>query len=133
LNHREQTIDATIERLDEVASQLIFQLNRLHSSGYSKTPLTTLTGAQRVPSADVSRALNDPANQTFGGLPFKAVNGGFLVTVTNQTTGASKTVRIEVDLDGIDSTGAPGFGDDSSVESIAAALDALDNVSASVN
>jgi flagellar hook-associated protein 1 FlgK len=133
LNQRDVTIDATIDRLDKVGSQLIFQLNRIHSAGYSKSPLTSITGTQRVPSGDVNRSLNDPANATFGGLPFKAVNGGFLVTVTNQTTGASETVRVEVDLDGLDSTGAPGFADDTSVASIAAAIDALDNVSASVN
>lgn len=132
LDQRDVTIDATIERLDDLASQLIFQLNRIHSAGYSKTPLTTLTGTQRVPASDVTRALNDPGNATFGGLPFEAVNGGFLVTVTNQTTGSSQTIRIEVDLDGIDSTGSPGFGDDSSVASIAAALDGIDNISASV-
>lgn len=132
LDQRDVTIDATIERLDQLASQLIFQLNRVHSAGYSKTPLTTLTGTQRVPGADPTRALNDPGNATFGNLPFEAVNGGFLVTVTNQTTGSSETIRIEVDLDGIDSTGAAGFGDDSSVASIAAALDAIDNISATV-
>lgn len=133
LNQRDVTIDATIDRLDSVASQLIFQVNRIHSAGYSKTPLTTLTGTQRVPSGDVSRALNDPGNSTFAGLPFQAVNGGFLVTVTNQTTGASETVRIDVDLDGLDASGSPGFGNDSSVQSIAASLDALGNISASVN
>lgn len=132
LDQRDVTIDATIDRLDQLASQLIFQLNRVHSAGYSKTPLTTLTGTQRVPAADTTRAFNDPGNATFGNLPFEAVNGGFLVTVTNQTTGSSETIRIEVDLDGIDSTGAAGFGDDSSVASIAAALDAIDNISATV-
>jgi flagellar hook-associated protein 1 FlgK len=133
LNQRDVTIDSTIERLDDVASQLIFQLNRVHSAGYSKSPLTSISGTQRVPSGDVTRSLNDPGNSTFRDLPFQAVNGGFLVTVTNQTTGASETVRIEVDLDGLDSTGAPGFGDDSSVSSIAAAIDGLDNITASVN
>ncbi len=133
LDQRGSTIDSTIDRLDSVASQLIFQVNRVHSAGYSKTPLTTLAGTQRVPSGDVSRSLNDPGNSTFAGLPFHATNGGFLVTVTNQTTGASQTVRIDVDLDGLDATGSPGYTNDSSVQSIAAAIDAVGNVSASVN
>lgn len=133
LDQRDATIDQTINRLDEIAGQLIFQVNRIHTAGYSKTPLTATTGTQRVPSADVSRALNDPANSTFGGLPFRAVNGGFLVTVTNSVTGASETVRIDVDLDGINNSGTPGYGDDSSVQSIAAALNAVDNISARVN
>lgn len=133
LDQRDSTIDATIDRLDNVASQLIFQVNRIHSAGYSKTPLTTLAGTQRVPSGDVTRSLNDPGNATFAGLPFQAVNGGFLVTVTNQTTGASETVRIDVDLDGLDASGAQGYTDDSSVQSIAASIDAIGNISASVN
>lgn len=133
LDQREDTIDRTIEQLDRVASQLIFQVNRVHSAGYTKTPLANVTGTQRVAPGDVTRSLNDPGNSTFADLPFHATNGGFLVTVTNSTTGASETVRIEVDLDGIDSTGAPGFGDDSSVTSIAASLDGIENISASVN
>ncbi|MCC6322814.1 MAG: flagellar hook-associated protein FlgK [Phycisphaerales bacterium] len=133
LEQRTDTIDTTIERLDQIASQLIFQVNRIHSTGYPKSAFTTLTGTQRAPSADASRAFNDPANETFAGLPFRAVNGGFLVTVTNSVTGASETTRIDVDLDGLDATGAPGFADDSSVAAIAAAIDALDNISASVN
>ncbi|MFN7020503.1 MAG: flagellar hook-associated protein FlgK [Phycisphaerales bacterium] len=133
LDQRTSSIDSTINSLDTIASQLIFNVNRLHSTGYPKTGFTSLTGTQRVPGADVTRALNDPANQTFAGLPFRAVNGGFLVTVTNNVTGASETTRIDVDLDGLNSSGAPGFGDDSSVASIAAAINALSNISASVN
>ena len=133
LGQRTTLVDSTIERLDAVASQLIFQVNRLHSTGYSSTPLTSLTGTRAVPGADTVRALNDPANETFAGLPFQAVNGGFLVTVTDQATGAAQTVRIEVDLDGLDDNGNPGYGDDSSVQSIAAALNAVPNLTATVN
>src|SRR5690606_13297666 len=86
-----------------------------------------------VPAADVTRALNDPANATFAGLPFQAVNGGFLVTVTDQATGSAQTVRIEVDLDGIDANGNPGYGDDSSVQSIVNAINAVPNLTATVN
>jgi len=133
LNERTETIDRTIENLDTITSQLIFQVNRVHSSGYTKLPLTSLTGTQRAPSADTTRALNDPANATFANLPFKATNGGFLITVTNSVTGASETVQVEIDLDGLDSSGASGFGDDSSIATIVASLDAIDSITASVN
>src|SRR5690606_21554068 len=66
-------------------------------------------------------------------LPFRAVNGGFLVTVTNKATGASETVRIDVDLDGLDSTGAPGYGDDTSLADIAAAINGVANLNATIN
>lgn len=133
IQQRDTLVDGTLERLDTITSQLIFEVNRAHSTGYGASPLTSTVGTRTVAAADVNRALNDPANRTFAGLPFRAVNGSFLVTVTDATTGASQTVRIEVDLDGIDASGTPGFGDDSSVASIAVALDAIPNLDATVN
>ncbi len=133
LNQRDTLVNDTITRLDDIAAQLIFQVNRIHSTGYSTTPLTSVRGTQVVSPADVNRALNDPTNASLAGLPFQAVNGGFLVTVTNQTTGASETVRIDVDLDGMDSSGAPGYGDDTSLADIAAAINGVSNLNASIN
>lgn len=133
LQQRGGTVEATINKLDTVTSQLIFQLNRIHSSGYSTAGMTSVTSTLSVPGSDVTRALNDPANATFSELPFKASNGGFLVTVKNMQTGASKTVRINVDLDGVTNAGTPGTANDSSVASIAANVDGLDNLSATVN
>lgn len=133
LGQRNSTIDETISKLDSIASQLIFQVNRVHSVGRGPEAFTSLAGSFRVPTADQSRSLNDPANTTFASLPFAANSGGFDVTVTNAATGESQTVRINVDLDGLDSTGAPGYGDDTSVASLAADLNGIANVTASVN
>jgi flagellar hook-associated protein 1 FlgK len=133
LEQRDTLVNDTIEQLDRVASQLIFQVNRMHSQGYGATPLTRVTGTQTASIADVSRAFNDPANLSFGGLPFEVENGGFNVTVRNASTGEAQTVRINVDLDGIDSTGAAGTGDDTSLEDIRDALNAAGNISASIN
>ncbi len=133
LSMRSGTLDRTIQKLDSVASQLIFQVNKLHSVGYGSTPLTSVTGTRTVANADVTKPLNDPTNQTFAGLPFQAVNGGFLVTVKNTQTGASQSVRINVDLDGITSTGAPGTTDDTSLASLNASLNGVPNLSASIN
>jgi flagellar hook-associated protein 1 FlgK len=133
LSQRGTLVDDTLERLDRVAANLIFEVNRIHSAGYGTAALTSTVGTRTVAGADVNRALNDPANGTFAGLPFRAVNGGFLVSVRDATTGSTQTVRIEVDLDGIDNSGNPGYGDDSSVASIAAALNAIPNLSATVN
>lgn len=133
LDQRGALVDDTISKLDDLAAQLIFQVNRIHSTGYGTTPLTSVRGTQVVSPADVTRALNDPANTSFADLPFQAVNGGFLVTVTNSATGASETVRVDVDLDGLDASGAPGFADDTSLADIAAAIDGAANLSATVN
>ncbi len=133
LSQRTGKLQATIDKLDDVASQLIFQVNRIHSQGYGSTPLTSVTGNRTAPLADTTRALNDPANTTFAGLPFHASNGGFLVTVKNTQTGATETKRINIDLDGITSTGAPGTANDSSVASIATDISGVANLSARVN
>lgn len=133
LDQRGTLVDDTIDRLDRVASQLIFQVNRLHSQGYSSTPMTGVTGTQNISTADVTRSLNDPANTSFASLPFRAENGGFSVTVRNAATGESQTVRIDVDLDGIDSTGARRFTDDTSLQDIRDALNAIPNMTATIN
>ncbi len=133
LQQRTGVVDRTIEQIDTLASQLIYQVNRIHSTGSGSTALTSVTGTLTMPTGDTTRALNDPQNGTLAALPFRPGNGGFLVTVTNAQTGASQTVRVNVDLDGITSSGAPGTADDSSIASITASLNAIPNVSASIN
>ena len=133
LQQRDTLVNDTIERLDQVAGQLIFQVNRAHSQGYSSTPLTSVTGTQTVSMADVSRAFNDPANNSFSTLPFAVQNGGFNITVRNAATGEAQTVRINVDLDGLTNAGAAGTGDDTSLEDIRDALNAAGNISATIN
>ncbi|MBX3357574.1 MAG: flagellar hook-associated protein FlgK [Phycisphaeraceae bacterium] len=133
VSQRGKLVDGTIDSIDTIASQLIFQVNKIHSVGYGATPMTSIRGTQNVPAADLVRSLNDPANSTFAALPFAATNGGFSVTVTNSQTGATQTVRIPVDLDGIDNSGQPGFANDTSVQSLAASLGSIANLSATTN
>lgn len=133
LAQRGGKLQATIDKLDSVAAQLIFQVNKIHSQGYGSTPLQNVTGTQTVPTADTTRAFNDPANATFAGLPFHASNGGFLITVKNTQTGASETRRINIDLDGITSTGTPGTADDTSLATLTASLNGVANLSATIN
>lgn len=133
LAQRATLVDDTLARLDSVASQLIFEVNRVHSSGFGTSPLTSVTGTRSVGAGDVDLAMNDPANATFADLPFRAQSGSFLVTVRHAATGSSQTVRITVDLDGRTSAGLVGTDDDTSVEDLRTALDAIDNLSATVN
>lgn len=127
---RESTVSGTIEGLDRLATQLIYQVNRLHSTGTNAAGLRTTTGTLSISGADRTLALNDPDNRTLGGLPFAPTNGGFLVQVMQTATGQTRTVRIDVDLDGRTAAGAPGYGDDTSAEDIRAALNAIDGLSA---
>lgn len=124
-------VDASIAELDGIASQLIFEVNRVHSTGTNATGLKTTTGSLGFSVADRLLALNDPDNTATGSLPFRAVNGGFLVRVKQSATGAVEEVFVKVDLDGRDASGAPGFDDDATAEGVRAAIDAVDGVRAS--
>ncbi|MBM4108576.1 MAG: flagellar hook-associated protein FlgK [Phycisphaerae bacterium] len=130
LSGRDRAIDRTIADLDRLAASLIFEVNRLHSTGANASRLSSASGTLGIPSADRTRAINDPANTAFASLPFRAVNGGFTVDVRDKATGAVTTVRIEVDLDGLNNAQQPGTGDDTTPEQIRAALDAIPGLSA---
>jgi flagellar hook-associated protein 1 FlgK len=123
LASREGAIDATLEKLDTLSAQLIFEVNKLHSTGINADWLTTTGATLQVATSDQTLALNDPNNDSFADLPFAAVNGGFTITVRN-ANGSTETRRIDIDLDGLN-------GDDTSAEDIRAALDAIDGINAS--
>lgn len=131
LENRTASIDDTIDKLDTIAGQLIFEVNRLHSTGARAAGLSAATATLGIPSGERSLALNDPANTTLAGLPFAPVNGGFIVHVRQAVTGTSEEVRINVDLDGLTAAGTPGFSDDTSAEDLRAALNAVPGLSAS--
>jgi flagellar hook-associated protein 1 FlgK len=128
---RTTAVDEMTATLDRLSAQLIFQTNRLHSTGVNNPGLTAASGTLKVAPADRTLAINNPANRSFASLPFAARTGGFTVTVKNPSTGQTQTVRINVDLDGINASGLPGTGDDTTFEDIRASLDAIDGLSAS--
>lgn len=128
---RDTAINNVISTLDKTAAQLAFEVNRLHSSGSNSAGLADTSGTLSFTLADRTRALNDPNNQATNVLPYAAEHGGFTVTVTNNGTGATRTVRIPVDQDGIQNDGQPGFANDTSAEDIRAALDAVPGLHAS--
>ncbi len=119
---RDGAIDQTIEKLDTLASQLIFEVNKLHSTGVNENWLTSTGATLQVPSGDQTLALNDPNNHTFANLPFAAENGSFIVHVRN-ANGSTEERRIDIDLDGLN-------GNDTSAEDIRAQIDAISGISA---
>ncbi|MFI4898537.1 MAG: flagellar hook-associated protein FlgK [Phycisphaerales bacterium JB059] len=124
LEARNSGVDETIEKLDTIASELIFRVNALHSTGRNASQLTSTIGTLQVRTSDRTLAINDPDNETFADLPYSAENGGFYVEVTNSSTGATQRVRVDVDLDGLNS-------DDTTPEDIRAAIDGITGVNAS--
>ncbi|MEX0745014.1 MAG: flagellar hook-associated protein FlgK [Phycisphaeraceae bacterium] len=119
LAFRDGDLASAIDSLDQFAGQLIWQVNQIHSQGQGTALLNDVTGASKV--ADTSALLNSEA----AGLAFAPGHGSFQVHVTDAQTGQKTTHTIHVDLDGID-------GDDTTLDSLVADLDALTNVSAGV-
>ncbi|HZW10078.1 MAG TPA: flagellar hook-associated protein FlgK [Phycisphaerales bacterium] len=130
LASRDIGIEDTLGTLDEIAAQLIYEVNKLHSTGQGLRGLGASTGLLEIPTEDRGLALNSTLNGALADLPFAARNGGFYVNVTHQASGLVKTVRVDVDLDGLTDAGQPGYDDDTSADDIRAALDGVDNLSA---
>jgi flagellar hook-associated protein 1 FlgK len=88
---RSDTVDPAINDLDTLASQLAFQVNRIHSQGQGTRGFSSVTALNRVddPTANLSA---DAA-----GVPFEMRNGSFELHVTNSSTGIRTTVLIAVD------------------------------------
>jgi flagellar hook-associated protein 1 len=136
LGAREGMLTDTIARLDDLTSNLIFEINRIHSTSSNAPPaggFRSLTGSLAMPAGDRNLALNDPANTTMAGLPvaMRPTSGGFSVVV-RAADGTIQTVRIPVDLDARTASGAPGHADDTSLANLAQALDAVPGLSARV-
>ena len=131
LTQRKEAMVSTINDLDTVASQLIYQVNRLHTSGRPDGRLTDATGWLKAPPTDQTLSFNDPTNATFDKLPYAIQNGSFRVTITDDN-GNQTTTTVFVDLDGIDSGGAVGFADDTSMATLMGDLDAISNLHAQI-
>ncbi|MBT4865603.1 MAG: flagellar hook-associated protein FlgK [Planctomycetaceae bacterium] len=116
LDGRDNVIGGFINDLDQFASSLIFEFNRIHASGESQKGFTDVTALSAVDNSN--SVLNN------AGLNFAPTDGRFLVKVANTLTGLTDTTNIRVDLDGIDP------GNDTTLESLRQDLDAVSNLNA---
>lgn len=129
LAQRDGAIQKTIDELDTLGANLIFEVNRLHSSGRPQKRITEAFGTLKIGVADQTLALNDPANAALADLRFGPKTGSFKVVITDQNGNRSEQV-VEIDLDGIDALGAASTADDTTAADIVAALDAVPNLHA---
>ncbi len=111
-------LDGALEHLDTFANQLIFEVNRIHSQGQGMEGFNKLIAGQAVDDPDA------PLASDAAGLPFNPEHGSFRIHMTQKSTGHREATQIDVDLDGI--------GEDTSLNDLAEAIDAVDNVSAKV-
>lgn len=132
LDSRDGTVDDTIARLDDLAGQLIHQINSLHATGANAQGLKSATSQLQIPTTDQALSLSNPANTAINELPVKPNNGGFIVRTVDESTGAVTTTRIDIDLDGLTNAGLAGYGDDTTIGDIATAIDSITGLSASI-
>ncbi len=116
---RDELIPEFEVKLDGFTQSLIREVNLLHSQGRGLRLFDSVTGAARVESGTESFDLDDPAT----GLPFAPTDGSFDVNVVD-SSGNIVTTTITVDLD--------GAGGDDSLTDVAAKVNAVGNLTASV-
>ena len=106
-----------LTNLDELAATLIFEFNKVYSQGQGLVGFQQLTSTETVSDPD---AALDAA-----GLAFTPVSGALNVIIRNSGNGLTSEHTILIDLDGLDQ--------DTTLNSLAAQLDAIDGLSASVS
>ena len=116
ISARDTILGGFLDQLDTFTKNLMFEFNKLHSSGQGLVGLNNVAGEFAV--NDTGAALDH------AGLTFTPVNGSFDVLVRNQQTGLTTTTQIRVDLNGLD--------EDTSLEDLAAALNNIDGLAAVV-
>jgi flagellar hook-associated protein 1 FlgK len=114
---RDEILGGALDDLNALTEALIFEFNRIYAGGQGLEGHTSLTGQFGV--TDTTLALNQ------AGLAFTPDNGGFEVQVRNKQTGLTETTAIAVDLNGL--------GPETTLDDLAAALDAIDGISATIN
>lgn len=105
-----------LDDLNAFTSTLVFEFNKLFSSGQG------LKGYDELTSEFAVNGAQNPLDAA--GLAFTPVNGGFKIQTFNRQTGLTKNYDITVDLNGLDQ--------DTSLESLAAQIDAADGLAAEV-
>ncbi|MFW6169870.1 MAG: flagellar hook-associated protein FlgK [Planctomycetota bacterium] len=113
---RDQVLGKFMDDLDSFTRSLIFEFNKLHSSGQGLSGLTTFRSEHRID--DVTQPLDE------AGLEFTPVHGAFQVQVLNKDSGLTTTSEVEVQLS--------GMADDTTAESLVASLDAIAGLSAEI-
>ncbi len=113
---RDRIVGGFLDRLDNFASALAFEFNKVYSQGQGATGFQSVTSQESV---------SDPAlTLDAAGLPFTPVNGQFNLLVYNTATKLTETRTIKVDLDGLQ--------DDTTLASLVSQLNSVGGVNAQV-
>jgi flagellar hook-associated protein 1 FlgK len=116
LEARDTVLPEYLSRLDTLAKTIIYEFNKIQSTGRGLEGYTSISGTNTV--SDPAAALNSAM------LAMSVQNGSFNIKVKNLTTGQETTTNVKVDL--------TGTGSDTTLIALAQALDAVAGVSARV-
>ena len=119
LTARDTYLQDQIDRLDTLAGGIIYEVNRIQSTGVGLSGYEQLISEYDV--LDTTATLNTTA----AGLPFPLENGTFIVHMRNSSTGEEITRQIHIDLDGLN-------GNDTTLASLTADLNAIPGLTATV-
>lgn len=128
IDARDTIVTKYMDYLDDLSAGMIYNINDVHAKGMGIERYTSIVSDSAV--VDPALAFNDPnfkLNFTPRPGTFEPVNGSFVVRVRNKITGEIVDNHIAVDLDGV---AVPA---DTSLNSLAADINAIANISASVN
>lgn len=113
------TLVDQLDRFDQLARGLIYEVNRVHSSGVGTVGYSRLTSNYAV--LDPNAALDSTA----AGLPFPVQNGALLVKLRDVNSGQVITRQIKIDL-------GPGASPPATLNSLVAELNAVPGLTASL-
>ena len=113
---RDEVLAEFSEELDQLAQTLIFEFNRVFTSGQGLSGYTSLTSDSAVDNAI------SPLDAA--GLHFRPVNGSFQLRLLNKTTGLTETTDILVRLNGLN--------DDTTLADLTEQLNTIDGLSVEV-
>jgi flagellar hook-associated protein 1 FlgK len=116
LTARDDILLGFIDQLDTFTGTMIFEFNKLHTSGQGLSGYTEMLSEQRIENSNL------PLDES--GLPFTPVHGSFQVHVVNKETGATQTHDVFVRLNGLD--------DDTTFAGLAQKLDIIGGLSATI-
>ncbi|MEX2093636.1 MAG: flagellar hook-associated protein FlgK [Pirellulales bacterium] len=113
---RDEIVGDFLDGLDQLAGLFAFEFNKLHSQGQGRVGFDDLVSVNAI--ADADAALDE------AGLAFAPVSGHFELLVYNPAQNITETHDVFIQLDGLD--------DDTTLNDLTAALDAIDGISASI-
>lgn len=111
-----QSLRETSDHVDQLASSLSFELNKIHSSGQGLSGLTQTVGTSIISDSTV------PLNSPDSGLDQIPGNGSFVLHVKDKATGLSTSTLIKVDLN--------GTAGDTTLDSLIAQINSVGGVTA---